>query len=212
MNILDPQGPIAAADKTILVDSVAIMLAIVLPTIVAIFGFAYWFRASNHKAHYRPDWEYSGRIELVVWSIPARRRCVDRRARARPGEADRRIVKAADDSGRLSRLEMAVHLSRPESCDHQYAHRSRGRAAAVPAYLGQRDERVLHSATRKPDLHHERHDHPAQSAGRHAGDASRPLGTFQRRRIFRHALRRACCAAGAVFQMGPGRIARQHRA
>ncbi|HEV7634828.1 MAG TPA: ubiquinol oxidase subunit II [Bradyrhizobium sp.] len=70
MNILDPQGPIAAADKTILVDSVAIMLAIVLPTIVAIFGFAYWFRASNHKAHYRPDWEYSGRIELVVWSIP----------------------------------------------------------------------------------------------------------------------------------------------
>jgi cytochrome o ubiquinol oxidase subunit 2 len=70
MNILDPQGPIAAADKTILVDSVAIMLAIVLPTIVAIFGFAYWFRASNPKAHYRPDWEYAGRIELVVWSIP----------------------------------------------------------------------------------------------------------------------------------------------
>src|SRR4030088_2739875 len=70
MNILDPQGPIAAADKTILVDSVAIMLAIVLPTIIAIFAFAYWFRASNRRAHYWPDWEYSGRIELVVWSIP----------------------------------------------------------------------------------------------------------------------------------------------
>jgi cytochrome o ubiquinol oxidase subunit 2 len=71
MNILDPQGPIGAADKTILIDSLAIMLAIVLPTIVAIFGFAYWFRASNTKAFYWPDWEYSGRIELVVWSIPA---------------------------------------------------------------------------------------------------------------------------------------------
>jgi cytochrome o ubiquinol oxidase subunit II len=71
MNILDPQGPIGAADKTILIDSLAIMLAIVLPTIVAIFAFAYWFRASNTKAFYRPDWEYSGRIELVVWSIPA---------------------------------------------------------------------------------------------------------------------------------------------
>jgi cytochrome o ubiquinol oxidase subunit II len=71
MNILDPQGPIGAADKTILIDSVAIMLAIVLPTIVAIFAFAYWFRASNTKAFYWPDWEYSGRIELVVWSIPA---------------------------------------------------------------------------------------------------------------------------------------------
>ena len=71
MNILDPQGPITAAEKTILIDSVAIMLAIVLPTIVAIFVFAFWFRASNTRAFYWPDWEYSGRIEMVVWSIPA---------------------------------------------------------------------------------------------------------------------------------------------
>jgi cytochrome o ubiquinol oxidase subunit 2 len=71
MNILDPQGPIGVADKTILIDSIAIMLAIVLPTIVAIFAFAFWFRASNTRASYWPDWEYSGRIELVVWSIPA---------------------------------------------------------------------------------------------------------------------------------------------
>jgi cytochrome o ubiquinol oxidase subunit II len=70
MNILDPQGPIGAAEKTILIDSVAIMLAIVLPTIVAVFGFAWWFRASNPRARYLPDWAYSGRIELVVWSIP----------------------------------------------------------------------------------------------------------------------------------------------
>jgi cytochrome o ubiquinol oxidase subunit 2 len=70
MNILDPQGPIGAADKTILIDSLAIMLAIVLPTIVAVFAFAYWFRASNPKARYLPGWAYSGRIELVVWSIP----------------------------------------------------------------------------------------------------------------------------------------------
>src|SRR5438309_1919520 len=70
MNILNPQGPIGAADKTILIDSLAIMLAIVLPTIAAVFAFAYWFRASNPKARYLPDWAYSGRIELVVWSIP----------------------------------------------------------------------------------------------------------------------------------------------
>ena len=70
MNILDPQGPIGVAEKTILIDSLAIMLAIVLPTIAAVFGFAYWFRASNAKARYLPHWAYSGRIELVVWSIP----------------------------------------------------------------------------------------------------------------------------------------------
>jgi cytochrome o ubiquinol oxidase subunit 2 len=71
MNILDPQGPIGAADKTILIDSLAIMLAIVLPTIVAIFAFAWYFRQSNTRAFHWPDWEYSGRLELVVWSIPA---------------------------------------------------------------------------------------------------------------------------------------------
>jgi cytochrome o ubiquinol oxidase subunit 2 len=71
MNILDPQGPIGAAEKTILIDSLAIMLAIVLPTIIAIFAFAFWFRASNTRAFHWPDWAYSGRIELVVWAIPA---------------------------------------------------------------------------------------------------------------------------------------------
>jgi cytochrome o ubiquinol oxidase subunit II len=70
MNILDPQGPIAAAEKTILIDSIGIMLAIVLPTIAAIFAFAFYFRKSNTRAFYWPDWEYSGRLELVVWSIP----------------------------------------------------------------------------------------------------------------------------------------------
>lgn len=71
MNILDPQGPIGVAEKTILIDSLAIMLAIVVPTVIAIFAFAFWFRASNPKAVRWPDWEYSGRIELVVWSVPA---------------------------------------------------------------------------------------------------------------------------------------------
>src|SRR3979490_1020991 len=71
MNILDPQGPIGAAEKTILIDSLAIMLAIVLPTIAAILAFAFWFRASNTKAFHWPDWEYSGRIELGVGVFPA---------------------------------------------------------------------------------------------------------------------------------------------
>src|SRR5262249_55578023 len=34
-------------------------------------AFAWWYRAGNRKAEYRPDWEYSGAIEMVVWSIPA---------------------------------------------------------------------------------------------------------------------------------------------
>jgi len=70
MNILDPQGPVGFGDATILIDSVVIMLAIVVPTIIAILAFAFWFRQSNARAKFRPDFAYSGRIELVVWSIP----------------------------------------------------------------------------------------------------------------------------------------------
>ncbi|TWB37554.1 ubiquinol oxidase subunit II [Nitrospirillum pindoramense] len=69
--VLDPQGPVAAQELTILLDSLGIMLAIVVPTILATLGVAWWFRAGNARARYRPDWEYSGRIEMVVWSIPA---------------------------------------------------------------------------------------------------------------------------------------------
>jgi cytochrome o ubiquinol oxidase subunit II len=70
MVVLDPQGPIGIADKTILIDSLAIMLAIVLPTIAATLAFAWWFRASNTRATYLPDFVYSGRIELIVWAVP----------------------------------------------------------------------------------------------------------------------------------------------
>jgi cytochrome o ubiquinol oxidase subunit II len=69
--VLSPAGPIAAGDRIILLDSLAIMLVIVIPTIVAILAIGWWFRASNTRARYRPNFGYSGRLELLVWSIPA---------------------------------------------------------------------------------------------------------------------------------------------
>ncbi len=47
------------------------MLAIVIPVIIATLLFAWWFRAGNAKATRHLDWSYSGRIEFVVWAIPA---------------------------------------------------------------------------------------------------------------------------------------------
>jgi cytochrome o ubiquinol oxidase subunit 2 len=69
--VLDPKGPIAAAERLILFNALGIMLAIVIPTIVAILVVAFWFRASNWRASYQPNFTYSGRLELLVWSIPA---------------------------------------------------------------------------------------------------------------------------------------------
>src|SRR6476646_11477209 len=69
--MLSPQGPIASAERQILFNSLGIMLAIVIPTILATLIVAFWFRSSNARARYLPDFTYSGRLEIFVWSIPA---------------------------------------------------------------------------------------------------------------------------------------------
>ena len=68
--VLQPKGPIGVADAKILLDAVGIMSAIVVPTIVALLVIGFWFRASNTRARYQPSFVYSGRLEIIVWSIP----------------------------------------------------------------------------------------------------------------------------------------------
>ena len=69
--VLDPQGPIAAQELLLLINSTAIMLVVVVPVIAATLGFAWWYRASNPRASRSGDESYDGRTEFVVWSIPA---------------------------------------------------------------------------------------------------------------------------------------------
>ena len=69
--VLDPRGPVGEAERVILGDATAIMLAVVIPVILLTLVFAWWFRAGNRRATYRPEWEYAGRIELIIWAIPA---------------------------------------------------------------------------------------------------------------------------------------------
>jgi cytochrome o ubiquinol oxidase subunit 2 len=69
--VLDPRGPIAAAEWLLLVNATEIMLVVVVPVILATLGVAWWYRSSNTRAGRSPDWAYQGSIEFVVWSIPA---------------------------------------------------------------------------------------------------------------------------------------------
>ena len=48
--VLDPQGPIASAERLLLINSTAIMLVVVIPVIVATLAFAWWYRSSNTRA------------------------------------------------------------------------------------------------------------------------------------------------------------------
>jgi cytochrome o ubiquinol oxidase subunit 2 len=69
--VLDPQGPIASAQRLLLINSTEIMLVVVVPVILATLGFAWWYRSSNVRASHSWDPAYEGRIEFVTWSIPA---------------------------------------------------------------------------------------------------------------------------------------------
>jgi cytochrome o ubiquinol oxidase subunit 2 len=68
--VFDPKGPVAFAERQIMLNATGIMLAIVIPVVIATLGVAFWFRASNTRARYQPNFAYSGRVEMLVWSIP----------------------------------------------------------------------------------------------------------------------------------------------
>jgi cytochrome o ubiquinol oxidase subunit 2 len=69
--VLDPRGPVGSAQRLLLFNSTVIMLVVVVPVILATLGFAWWYRSSNARASRSTDEGYEGRIEFVVWSIPA---------------------------------------------------------------------------------------------------------------------------------------------
>jgi len=69
--VLDPQGPVASAERLLLINSTAIMLVVIVPVILGTVAFAWWYRASNARARRSEELAYEGRIDFVVWSIPA---------------------------------------------------------------------------------------------------------------------------------------------
>ena len=179
--VLDPQGPIGAAERLILLNATVIMLAVIMPVIVLTLGFAWWFRAGNTRARYLPDWEYSGRIEMVVWSIPALV-IVFLGGMAWIGSHDLDPPKPLA-SATARPLEIQV-----VSLDWKwlFIYPEQGVAsvnrlvvpAGTPLHFSITSAGVMNSffvpAARQPDLRHGRHDDAAVPAGRQARHLSRP--------------------------------------
>ena len=68
--VLAPAGPVAATENQILFETFAAMMLVVVPVILMTLAFAWWFRASNRRARYLPDWSYSGKVEFSIWIVP----------------------------------------------------------------------------------------------------------------------------------------------
>lgn len=70
MVLLEPKGPIGAAERSLILTAVGLMLIVVIPVIIMAFLFPWKYRASNTKASYAPKWSHSGKLEWIMWLVP----------------------------------------------------------------------------------------------------------------------------------------------
>jgi len=68
--VLDPAGDVARQQGDLIVLSTVLMLLIIVPVMALTIFFAWRYRAANKEATYKPDWDHSTQLELVIWSAP----------------------------------------------------------------------------------------------------------------------------------------------
>ena len=69
--VLDPKGLVAKEERTLMFDSVALMLIVVIPVIIMSFAFAFRYRARHgNKSRYRPNWCHNVALEAIWWGVP----------------------------------------------------------------------------------------------------------------------------------------------
>ncbi|MGO9993035.1 MAG: ubiquinol oxidase subunit II [Steroidobacteraceae bacterium] len=68
--VLDSKGQIGMEERAIIATATWLMLIIVVPVIAMIGAFAWKYRASNARAQYSPDWDYSRAIAVPMVLVP----------------------------------------------------------------------------------------------------------------------------------------------
>lgn len=68
--VLNPKGWVALKERNLFVISTLLMLVVVIPVFIMTLYMVIKYRASNHKAKYRPDWDYSFLAESIWWGFP----------------------------------------------------------------------------------------------------------------------------------------------
>ena len=70
IDVLDPKGDVAAAQKDLIIFTVALSAIVVVPVFSMLGYFAYKYRAGNKKANYMPEWSENKTLEALWWGIP----------------------------------------------------------------------------------------------------------------------------------------------
>ncbi len=68
--VLRPSGDIAVRQGALVVQATVLMLLIIVPVIVLTLLIAWRYRQSNARATYKPEWDHSVQLELVIWAAP----------------------------------------------------------------------------------------------------------------------------------------------
>ena len=68
--VLNPPGDVAKQQGDLVITATLLMLIIIIPVIVMTLVFAWRYRSTNPKADYRPDWDHSTQLELLIWAAP----------------------------------------------------------------------------------------------------------------------------------------------
>ena len=68
--LFDPKGPIGDAERYLIIMAFVLMLIVVIPVFIMVFWFSLRYRASNTKAAYTPKWDYSAKLDWVIWLVP----------------------------------------------------------------------------------------------------------------------------------------------
>lgn len=68
--LMNPSGDIALQQRNLILVSTGLMLLIIVPVIALTLLFAWRYRKANTQADYRPDWDHSTQLELVIWAAP----------------------------------------------------------------------------------------------------------------------------------------------
>ncbi len=71
IEVLNPKGPVAQQERTLMITAVLLMLIVVIPVFVLTFFISWRYRESNKKSKYQPDWDHSRKLEAIWWLIPS---------------------------------------------------------------------------------------------------------------------------------------------
>lgn len=70
MALFDSKGVIGLQQERLIIISALLMAIVIIPVLFMTVYFPYKYHHSNQNEEYKPKWEHSTKIEIVVWSIP----------------------------------------------------------------------------------------------------------------------------------------------